>query len=298
MTPAIDIRNLTRTFGKSAAVKDLSLTVRRGTVHGFFGRNGAGKTTTIKCLLNLLRPTSGSIRVFDLDPTRSDVEVKRRLSYVPDSMAFYPWMSVRQTLDYFASFRDRWDTGVEKELLGRFRLDPAQRASALSKGQAMELALIAAICPGPELLILDEPTASLDPIARREFLEAVIGAYQDADPERRTVFLSTHLISEVEGLVDDFTIIEQGAVLTCGADDARARYRRIRVRFPDTPPEMTIPGLVDSRGRGREREFVVNGGSEDAVRVINSYHPEALSIEALDIESIFLTLLNPNRSAA
>jgi ABC-2 type transport system ATP-binding protein len=267
-------------------------------VYGFFGRNGAGKTTTIKCLLNLLKPTSGWVRVFGLDPARDEVAVKERLAYVPDSPSFYPWMTVRETLDYFASFREQWDTAVERELLDRFRLDPAQRSGVLSKGQTMQLALTAAICPGPELLILDEPTAGLDPINRREFLEAVIGAYQDAEPGRRTVFLSTHLISEVEGIVDDFTIIEKGVVLTCGADDARSRFHRIRVRFQCSPPELAPPGLIQSRGRGRERELVVTGDPEAALRALRAYDPESIELEALDLESIFVALLNPKRGEA
>jgi ABC-2 type transport system ATP-binding protein len=290
--PAIDVRHLCRAFGRSEAVHDLTFTVRPGTVYGFFGRNGAGKTTTIKCLLNLLRPTSGSVRLFGLDPARDEVAVKRRIAYVPDSAAFYPWMSVRQTLDYYASFRDRWDTAVEAELLERFRLDPAKRASTLSKGQTIQLALITAICPGPELLVLDEPTTGLDPIVRREFMEAVIGAYQDADPDHRTIFVSTHLISEFEGLVDDFTIIENGRnVLTSGANDARARFRRIRARFPGTPPTLDVPQRVDCKLHGREMELVVSGDHESALRQIRDHAPESVSIDALDLESIFVTLL-------
>src|SRR4051812_34841353 len=107
--PVIDVRHLARTFGKTDAVHALTFTGRPGTVYGFFGRNGAGKTTTIKCLLNLLRPTAGLVRLFGVDPARDEVAVKRRVAYVPDSAAFYPWMTVRATLDYFASFRDRWD---------------------------------------------------------------------------------------------------------------------------------------------------------------------------------------------
>src|SRR5262249_55540947 len=115
--------------------------------YGLFGRNGAGKTTTMKCLLNLLRPQRGQVRVFGLDPAKAEVSVKRRLAYVPDQVAFYPWMSVRETLDYLASFRERWNRKTEQELLDRFRLDPAKRTNALSKGQRTQLALIAAICP-------------------------------------------------------------------------------------------------------------------------------------------------------
>src|SRR4029078_12958262 len=123
-----------------------------GCCYGFFGRNGAGKTTTIKCLLNLLRPQSGSVRVLGLDPQRGAVAVKSRLAYVPDAVAFYPWMTVRDTLEYFASFRAHWNTDTERSLLSTFRLDVHQKASHLSKGQRTQLALIAAICPEPELL--------------------------------------------------------------------------------------------------------------------------------------------------
>src|SRR4029434_7616670 len=150
--PAIEITGLVRRFGRHEAVDGLSLRVEPGRCYGFFGRNGAGKTTTIKCLLNLLRPTSGSIRVFGLDPARDEVAVKSRLAYVPDAVAFYPWMTVRQTLDYFAAFRSRWNRETEDTLLRQFRLDARQKASHLSKGQRTQLALIAAICPEPELL--------------------------------------------------------------------------------------------------------------------------------------------------
>ncbi len=107
--PVIEIRNLVRRYGRTDAVDGLNLRVEPGRCYGFFGRNGAGKTTTIKCLLNLLRPTSGEARVFGLDPARHEVAVKSRVAYVPDAVAFYPWMTVRQTLDYFASFRSRWN---------------------------------------------------------------------------------------------------------------------------------------------------------------------------------------------
>jgi ABC-type multidrug transport system ATPase subunit len=226
-TPVIEITSLARRFGRDDAVNGLSLRVQPGRCYGFFGRNGAGKTTTIKCLLNLLRPTSGTVRVFGLDPRRDEVAVKSRLAYVPDAVAFYPWMTVQDTLDYVASFRSRWNAETENDLIGRFRLDRSQKTSHLSKGQRTQLALVAAICGEPELLVLDEPTSGLDPIVRREFIRTVIGAYQDGDPGRRTVFVSTHLISEFEGLIDEFTIIEGGReVLTLEADAARGRFEK------------------------------------------------------------------------
>src|SRR4029453_12292622 len=128
-TPVIETDHLMRRFGRTDAVDGLSLRVQPGRCYGFFGRNGAGKTTTIKCLLNLLQPTSGSVRVFGLDPRRDEVAVKSRLAYVPDNVAFYPWMTVRETLDYFASFRAHWNADTERALLSQFRLDLSQKTS-------------------------------------------------------------------------------------------------------------------------------------------------------------------------
>jgi ABC-2 type transport system ATP-binding protein len=287
-TSIIEIQNLTRRYGKLDAVKGLSLTVRPGKCYGFFGRNGAGKTTTIKCLLNLLRPDSGGVRVFGLDPRKKEVAVKSRLAYVPDMVAFYPWMTVRDTLEYLASFRKHWNGDIEADLLKRFQLDPKQKASHLSKGQRTQLALIGAICPEPELLVLDEPTSGLDPIVRREFIETVIGAYQSGDPGRRTVFVSTHLISEFEGLIDEFTIIEQGReLLTMDADAARDRFRKIRARFVEMP-KLNLAGALSVKQSGRELEILANGNGEQILEKLKSLSPEELKCESLSLEEIFV----------
>src|SRR5688500_344504 len=289
---AIEIDHLVRRYGRTDAVNGLSLSVQPGRCYGFFGRNGAGKTTTIKCLLNLLRPTSGRVRVFGRDPRRDEVAVKSCLAYVPDNVAFYPWMTVRGTLDYFASFRPRWNERIERDLMAQFRLDPSRKTSHLSKGQRTQLALIAAICAEPELLVLDEPTSGLDPIVRREFVQTVIGAYQEGQPGRRTVFVSTHLISEFEGLIDDFTIVERGKnVLTLGADAARERYQKIYARFTGDPSALEHPGAQDLKQRGREVEMVVNGNSADVLARLAARSPERIDTESLSLEEIFVTTL-------
>ena len=288
-SPIIEIQNLTRRYGKLDAVDGLSLSVRPGKCYGFFGRNGAGKTTTIKCLLNLLRPDAGTARVFGLDPRKDEVAVKSRLAYVPDMVAFYPWMTVRETLEYFASFRQHWNREIENDLLNRFQLDPAKKTTSLSKGQRTQLALISAICPEPELLVLDEPTSGLDPIVRREFIETVIGAYQSGDPGRRTVFVSTHLISEFEGLIDEFTIIEQGrALLTMEADAARDRFRKIRARFAQPPAQLNLSGALSVKQSGREVEILANGNSEQLLAELKARSPEELNSESLSLEEIFV----------
>jgi ABC-2 type transport system ATP-binding protein len=297
--PVIKIDNLVRRYGRTDAVDGLNLSVEPGRCYGFFGRNGAGKTTTIKCLLNLLRPTSGNVNVFGFDPARREVDVKSRLAYVPDSVAFYPWMTVRGTLDYCASFRPKWNQQTERALLDQFRLDVGQKTSHLSKGQRTQLALITAICAEPELLVLDEPTSGLDPIVRREFIQTVIGAYQEGKPGQRTVFVSTHLISEFEGLIDQFTIIERGRdVLTLDADEARNRYQKIYARFSEDPGTLDLVSAHVLRRHGREVEVIVNGNAADVTARLQSRSPEALTTESLTLEEIFVTTLQAGGAGA
>ena len=290
--PVIEIKGLGYNYGRAEAIHDFNLTVPAGGCYGLFGRNGAGKTTTMKCLLNLLRPQRGSVRLFGLDPAKAEVEVKRRLAYVPDFVAFYPWMSVRETLDYLASFRSHWNRSSERDLLERFRLDPEQRTGALSKGQRTQLALLSAICPEPELLLLDEPTSGLDPIVRREFIETVIGAYQEGDPGKRTILVSTHLITEFEGLIDQFTIMDRGRdVLSLGADQARARYQKICARFPKAAPTAEFPGALHIRRSGREVEIIANGAGPQIKTQLQALSPESLTSEALTLEEVFVATL-------
>jgi ABC-2 type transport system ATP-binding protein len=301
-SPVIAVSQLVRRYGRIDAVDGLNLEVQPGRCYGFFGRNGAGKTTTIKCLLNLLRQTSGSVRVFGLDPARDEVAVKSRLAYVPDAVAFYPWMTVRDTLDYFAAFRSRWNEQTERALLDQFRLDVRQKSGNLSKGQRTQLALIAAICPEPELLVLDEPTSGLDPIVRREFIQTIIGTYQEGDPGRRTVFVSTHLISEFEGLIDEFTIIDRGRdVLTMNADAARQQYQKIRARYPADVPRFELPGCRIVRQQGREIDVIVDGITCDAAKALarlRADSPDEVTTEALSLEEIFVTTLQPEHPGA
>jgi len=234
-----------------------------------------------------------------MDPAKHEVAVKSRLAYVPDHVAFYPWMTVRDTLDYFASFRAHWSPELEGSLLTRFGLDVHQKTSNLSKGQRTQLALITAICPEPEALVLDEPTSGLDPIVRREFIQTVIGAYQESDPGRRTVFVSTHLIAEFEGLIDEFTIIDQGReVLSLEADAARERYQKIFVRVGSEARGLDLPGARVLRRRERELEILADGNSQSLMDRLRALSPESMTLEALTLEEIFVSTLRPGGVAA
>lgn len=290
MTYAVEIEGLVRKFGKTDAVNGLNMRVPAGTCYGLFGRNGAGKSTTIKCLLNLLRPTAGSVRVFGIDPRRDEVAVKSRIGYVPEVVAFYPWMTTRGVLEYSASFRKHWSAELEADLLSRFGLDPDKKVRDMSKGMKAQLGLICAVCPEPDMLLLDEPTSGLDPIVRREFLQTVIGAYQESAPGQRTILVSTHLISEWEGLIDEFSIIDKGKeVLSIGADQARERFKKLRLAFSADPPQTTHPAVTHTTRDGRNVVLFTAEYSEKLeTEIAASWKPEAVSVENLTLEEIFI----------
>lgn len=294
-TPVIDVENIHVTFGRADAVRGLCLSVAPGRCHALFGRNGAGKTTTLKALLGLAPVKTGRVALFGLDPARHEAQVKARLAWVPDAPGFYPWMSVREALEYAASFRPGWRRDVEEHLVGKFDLDLEAPTRGLSKGQRTQLALVAAVAADPELLVLDEPTSGLDPLVRRQFLEAVISAFQDRNPERRTLLVSTHLISEFEGIVDSFTIVQGGRdVLTAASDDARARFRRIRAWFEDrTPATVPIRTLKPPRHEGRMVEVLVDEAPDEARNWLTAVGASRVEASALSLEEIFLTTAVP-----
>jgi len=294
---AVEVKNLIRKYGKTEAVNGLNLSVQPGKCYALFGRNGAGKSTTIKCLLNHLRPNSGEVRVFGMDPRKEEVEVKARIGYVPEVVAFYPWMTVRGTLDYAASFRKHWNRTLEADLIRRFEIDEKKKVSALSKGMRSQVGLLTAICPEPDLLLLDEPTSGLDPIVRREFIETVIGAYQESAPDRRTVLVSTHLINEFEGLIDEFTVIDHGRdVIHLEADAARARFKKIRVRFTGPPPEIKLPDIFSSKSENGEVELVTDNYSDEIQAQLQALSPESIVVENLTLEEIFVAVGKSKRT--
>jgi ABC-2 type transport system ATP-binding protein len=198
-------------------------------------------------------------------------------------------MTVGETLDYLASFWPSWNREVQQGLLNQFRLDARKKVSGLSKGERTQLALIGAIAAQPDLLVLDEPTAGLDPLVRREFIRTVIGAYQEAAPGRRTVLISTHLISEFEGLIDEFTIVKDGrAALTLESDQAREKFQKIHARFSNALPPIDLSGVLWSRRDTRELEVIVNGNANQILDRVKFFSPQEVTTEALTLEEIFI----------
>jgi ABC-2 type transport system ATP-binding protein len=195
----VAVTHLSRRFGNTAALQDVSVTVGRGSVFGLVGENGAGKSTLLKHLLGLWRAETGDVRVFGRDPVTDPVSVLGRIGYLSEQPELPGWMRVSDLLRYTQAFYPRWDTTYAEQLREQFGLDPGARIRTLSKGQHARLGLLAAEAHRPDLLILDEPSSGLDPIVRRDILEAIIRTVAD---EGRTVIFSSHLLDEVERVSD------------------------------------------------------------------------------------------------
>src|SRR6266487_4641426 len=212
MTTAIEVAGLVKNFGRTRALDGLDLTVARGEVHGFLGPNGAGKTTTLRILLGLLRADAGTARLLGGDPWREATALHRRIAYVPGDVTLWPNLSGGEVIDLLGRLRGGLDPERRAELLQRFDLDPRKKARTYSKGNRQKVALIAALASDVELLLLDEPTAGLDPLMEASFREVITEERRGG----RTVLLSSHILAEVEALCERVSIIRAGRIVESG----------------------------------------------------------------------------------
>src|SRR5205809_1147417 len=257
----VAVTNLSRRFGSKTVLNDVTLDAPRGSVFGLVGENGAGKTTLIKHILGLLRAEAGSVRVFGTDPVAEPVEVLGRIGYLSEQPDLPGWMRVDELLRYTKAFYPKWDMAYAKKMLVQFGLNPTQRLNTLSKGQRAKAGLLAAQAHRPELLLLDEPSSGLDPIVRRDILEAVIHTVAD---EGRTVFFSSHLLEEIERVCDHVAMLHQGKLVLCGPlDEIKARHRCFTLQF-DVPQSSAphLAGALSVRGHGREWAVMGSGPAD------------------------------------
>ena len=225
----VRVTELSRRFGAKTALASVSVSLSRGGVYGLVGANGAGKTTLIKHLLGLLRPDSGTVRVFGLDPVADPVAVLSRIGYLSEENDLPGWMRVGELIRYSRAFYPAWDDAYAEELRSAFSLDPAAKVTTLSKGQKARAGLLIALAHRPELLVLDEPSSGLDPIVRRDILGAVMRTIAN---EGRTVLFSSHLLDEVEQVADHVTMISRGRVLLSGPLRDIKESHRVGDRVP------------------------------------------------------------------
>ncbi len=285
-SPVIDVRDVTRQFGGKCAMDNVTLLVPAGMVFGLVGENGAGKTTLIKHVLGLLRPQSGTVRVFGLDPVADPPGVLARIGYLSENRDLPGWMRVDELIRYTQAFYKTWDSDYAEKLRVEFGLDNAARVKNLSRGETARAGLLLALAHKPALLVLDEPSSGLDPVVRRDILEAIIRTVAE---EGRTILFSSHLLEEVERVSDHLAMMHNGRLVLCGAlEEIKHSHRRLVIRF-DSPLSRapTLDGAIAVTGAGQEWTVICNGLGNVAAAA-NRLGGKIVSEHAPSLDEIFV----------
>src|SRR5438874_2089385 len=268
MDPAIEIRQLSKRFGKKRAVAGLDLNVPRGSIFALLGDNGAGKTTTIRMLTGLLRPDKGQAAVLGQDCWHAATNLRHHIGYVPERPRFYDWMTVAEIGWFTAGFH--WPKFLPRyqELTARFQLEPKAKLQSLSKGQYAKVALALALAPDPDVLILDEPTSGLDLLTRRQFLASMVDLASDG----RTILISSHQIAEVERIASHVAFLTEGRLLLAAPmEELRERIVRLRLRYAALPPDASSLGTVLQRnGSGKQWQVIVKDPDPEALAALRA----------------------------
>ncbi len=293
-TPAIRTQALSKRFGRTTALDGVDLVVPRHVVFGYLGPNGSGKTTTIRILTGLMRPTSGRAEVLGRDVGRQREAAQACLGYLPGNFVGYPELTGREFLTYLAHLRGGVDWGRVGTLAERLTLDLDRRLGTLSHGNRQKVGIVQAMMHDPELLILDEPTTGLDPLVQREFL----GLLRETRDRGRTVFLSSHVLSEVEAVADEVAILREGRVVVADRVAAleQQAVRRIDLVFTTAPPApllSAIEGVRDVRVHQRSVTLTVEGSTAALIEAAAPYGVENLVTHEPDLEEVFLGWYSP-----
>jgi len=294
---AIRTEGLTKDYGSGNGLFDLDLEIERGEVFGFLGPNGAGKSTTMRLLLHLIRPTRGSASLLGLDSRGDSLEIRERVGYLPGELALYPKLTGAEVLDYLAELRGGVDERVRAGLAERFRADLDRPIAELSTGNRQKVGLIQAFMHEPELLILDEPIAGLDPLVQQSF-HALLGEVTAAG---RTVFLSSHTLSEVERVADRVAILRDGQLMVVDSlDDLRAiAVQRLEVGFAGEPPEperiLALDGVRSAELEGSHMLISFAGSADPLVKALAGFEVRSITSHDDDLEEIFLSFYRGER---
>jgi ABC-2 type transport system ATP-binding protein len=287
----IDIKNLTKTYGKSRGVENVNLSVNSGEIFGFIGPNGAGKSTTIKVLLNLIFPTSGEAKIFDLDCVNDTTRIKEDLGYVPSEVRYYDNMKVKDLINYAKSFRKNVDNAYVDELCKLFEVELEKNISELSLGNKKKVAIVQAILHKPKLLVLDEPTNGLDPLIQQKLFNSLL----KLKSEGTTIFLSSHNLTEVEEFCDKVAIIKEGKIIEVKSisDFAHKKVKRVTVSLSENINDQLIAiGAENLESNGTLITFNYTEDINKLLELLCRFKIQDLIIEEKKLSEVFMSYYN------
>lgn len=289
MSTVIKLTNLTKKYGSSRGIQNINLEVEKGMIFGFLGPNGAGKTTTISILVDLLRPTSGTARIFGKDTCEHGLEVRRRIGYLAGDIELDGSLTGKQQLEYFGSLRGVYNETYVKELAEQLDCDLSKKIKTLSRGNKQKVGLISALMHKPDLLILDEPTSGLDPLIQEQF-NSIIKKHKDAG---KTTFISSHILSEVQELCDQVAFVKEGNLIANEPISTIAQNAPYMISIASKDKKLIailkkLPEAHTSASSDGVYSFMYVGEITKLLQIISSYQINDLSITKGDLESTFM----------
>jgi ABC-2 type transport system ATP-binding protein len=283
----IETRNLTKSYGKTPALRGIDLSVKEGEVYGFIGMNGAGKSTTIRILLGMLKKDGGEVSLLGSDPFKDCVDLHKRLAYVPSEINPWPNLSGGEVIDLLSRMRGNPNPKRRAELIDRFQFDPGKKCSSYSKGNRQKVAVIAALVSDVELYILDEPTSGLDPLMESVFQDCI----RELAVKGKTVFLSSHILAEVEKLCNRITVIKEGLIVESGTLQELQQLSRLIVHVECAQPltGIQLPGVYGLQCEGNKASFSVDSSSINAaLEKLTEYQMVSLHCAPPELEDLFM----------
>ncbi len=280
----ISAKQLTKTYGKNRGITGLDLSVNEGEVFGFIGPNGAGKSTTIKCLLDFIRPTSGSCRIFNLDCAQNSASIKKDIGYIPAEVNYYDGMKVSELIAYSSKYYPGDHKPYADKLCDALDLHPARKISELSTGNKKKVAIVQAMLHKPKLLIMDEPTSGLDPLVQHEFY----GLVKEANQSGTTVFFSSHVLSEVQRVCSRVGIIREGRLISTQTMEelTATQYKRVKASLIG---DFSLTGAQEIKRQNGSLEFLYKGSADALLAALAARHVTNILIEDPPLEDIFMT---------
>jgi ABC-2 type transport system ATP-binding protein len=285
----LELHGVKKLYGQKAALDGVDLSIPSGSVVGLLGQNAAGKTTLLKTALGLVRPTSGEVKLLGEPSWTLSADAKAQIGYVPQVITLYPWMRIRQLINYTAAFYPKWNDRLVGRLLYEWDLNKEDKVGLLSVGTLQKLAIVLALGHEPKLLVLDEPAASLDPGARREFLRTLLDIAGEGE---RTILFSTHITSDLERVADRVAILRAGRIVYHGElDELKDSVKRLHVTADrPLPPSFWVPGAVQAKVEGNEAMVSVREVQPQVLEGIRRDYGATVGVQDLNLEDIFLEL--------